>query len=132
VALAEDLARIAATRPGVTAVLAAEPTSGGRAYLLALGEDEERLWLVVDDAGETVDERERVREVASIVVMSELAAELAGAEDEVPRLASPAFLDELGAAQAGLGEFGNALASSAGAVEAFVAEVERRYAVPLR
>ena len=124
-ALADDLQRIAAARDGVSAVLAAETTSGARSYLLALGDDEQRLWLVVDDAGAPVDERERVREVASLVAMCEIAAEVAEAPDAA-RLASPAYLDEV---PAGLGD---ALASASGAVEGFVHEVETRYAVPLR
>ena len=119
--------------------------------------------------------RERVREAASIVVLCELAGELAGggqleelrtrlvqlrlteqpegieaAEEAAlaleraigtpPVLASPAYLDGVGAAtttlERALGEhaspFANALASSAGAVEAFVAEVEGRHVLPLR
>src|SRR6202040_4166885 len=49
-----------------------------RAYLVALDEDEAREWLVLDGGLEPVAERERVREVASIVVLCELAGELAG------------------------------------------------------
>jgi hypothetical protein len=81
VALSEDLEQAAAAAAGrgeVSAVLAAEPGSGRRAYLVAFGEADERSWLVLDDAFQPVDERERVREVASIVVLSELAGELAG------------------------------------------------------
>jgi hypothetical protein len=62
-----------------------------------------------------------VREVASLVAMAEVAAELAGEED-VARVASPAYLDTVGTA-----ELGGATAL----VEAFVAEVEERYAHPL-
>jgi hypothetical protein len=78
--LADDLDRAAASasaRGSVTAVLAAEVATG-RAYLVALGEDDGRAWLVLDAAFEAVSDRERVREVASIVVLCELAAELAG------------------------------------------------------
>ncbi|HZQ80866.1 MAG TPA: hypothetical protein VFB25_02695 [Gaiellaceae bacterium] len=84
-ALSDDLERIAAAaaRHGtVTAVLAAEPAlAGGRRYLISLGEDEAREWLVVDDAAQSVERREAVRDTASIVVMCELAAELAGGGD---------------------------------------------------
>ena len=48
-----------------------------RAYLVALGEEPARQWLVVDGAGAAVYDRERVREVASLVVLCELAVELA-------------------------------------------------------
>jgi hypothetical protein len=81
VALADDLERAAAAASGhgpVSAVLAAEPAPGRRAYLVALGEDDRREWLVLDRGLAPVVERERVREVASIVVVCELAGELAG------------------------------------------------------
>ncbi|HEY4346441.1 MAG TPA: hypothetical protein VGM80_02555 [Gaiellaceae bacterium] len=80
-ALGEDLERAAAAGAafgGVTAVLAAEPAAGRRAYLVALGEDDARAWLVLDGDLAPVPDRERVREVASIVVLCELAGELAG------------------------------------------------------
>src|SRR6185437_1182597 len=115
------------------------------------------------------------REVASIVVMCELAGDLAGGGDlerlrselarlrlteapegiegaeeaalalehavgAPPRVASPAYLDAVGAAtrvlERELGEhaspFAMALSSASPAVEAFVGEVEMRYALPLR
>jgi hypothetical protein len=131
VTLADDLQRIAESRPGVTAVLAAEPTSGARSYLLALGEDEQRLWLVVDEHGEPVHARSRVREVASLVAMCEVAAEIAEVAD-APRLASPGYLDGLGGATPDAVELGNAVSSASGVVEAFAQEVETRYAAPLR
>ena len=80
-ALSEDLeqaAAAAAVHGEVSAVLAAEPASGRRAYLVAFGEADDRTWLVLDDSFQPVADRERVREVASIVVLSELAGELAG------------------------------------------------------
>jgi hypothetical protein len=82
--LEEDLVRIAgaATAHGdVTAVLAAEPASGMRRYLVALGEDVERRWLVLDDAGAVVTLRDEIRDTASIVAMCELAEDLAGGGD---------------------------------------------------
>jgi hypothetical protein len=81
VPLGEDLekaAAAAAPRGEVTAVLAAEPASGRRSYLVALGDGDARSWLVLDGSFEPVTDRERVREVASIVALSELAGELAG------------------------------------------------------
>jgi hypothetical protein len=81
VTLSEDLRNAAASassRGEVSAVLAAEPASGRRSYLVAFGEGDDRTWLVLDAALEPVGDRERVREVASIVVLSELAGELAG------------------------------------------------------
>ena len=80
-ALSEDLEKAAAaasSRGEVSAVLAAEPASGRRAYLVAFGEGDDRTWLVLDAALRPLADRERVREVAAIVVLSELAGELAG------------------------------------------------------
>jgi hypothetical protein len=78
--LPEDLERIAAAgaRYGeVTGVVAAEPVSGARYYLVAFG-GEERSWLVLDDAGEAVTRRETVRDAASIAAVCEVAEETAG------------------------------------------------------
>ena len=83
-ALADDLERIAGVASAhgeVSGVLAAEPTGGRRLYLVALDAGEEPHWLVLDDAGGTVVQRESVREAASIVAMCELSAELAGGGD---------------------------------------------------
>jgi hypothetical protein len=82
--LEEDLERIAgaaAAHGHVTAVLGAEPASGLRRYLVALGEGEARRWLVLDDVGEVVRARDEVRDTASIVAMCELAEDLAGGGD---------------------------------------------------
>jgi hypothetical protein len=81
VALGEELeaAADAASAFGrVAAVLAAEPVPGRRAYLVALGDEGGRRWLVLDAALAPVPDREPVREIASIVVLCELAGELAG------------------------------------------------------
>ena len=177
-ALAEELERvagIASARGEVTGVLAAEPARGRRFYLVSYGQDDGRRWLVLDEAGQPVERREEVRDVASIVALCELAADLAGGGDlealranlaEVkvveqppgieeaeeaalalervvgapPRVASPAYLDEVGAAtiqlERALGEvsspFSDAIRGATGAVEEFVREVERGYAVDLR
>jgi hypothetical protein len=177
-ALADDLERIAAeaARYGqVIGVLAAEPASTRRFYLLALAAGEERRWAVVDDAGQVVDRREDVRDTASIVAMCELAEDLAGGGDleqlrvqlarlriveqppgieeaeeaalalervigAPPRVATPAFLDEVGAAtmalERALGEvrspFSDAIRGATGAVDGFVREVERDYVGRLR
>jgi hypothetical protein len=79
--LADDLdqaARAAAAHGPVAAVLGAEPQSAERTYLVALGDGQSRRWLVLDWTLQPVQARERVREVASIVVLCELAVELAG------------------------------------------------------
>ena len=176
-ALAEDLERIAAaatTHGEVTGVLAAEPGRGRRRYLIALGGDESRQWLVLDDDAAPVVDLEDVRGTASIVAMCELTADLAGggdleelrsqlaqvrmveqppgieeAEEAVlaleriigapPRIASPAYLDEVGAATLTLertlgnvtSPFSEALRAGTGAVEEFVRDVERDYKLDL-
>jgi hypothetical protein len=84
VALADDLERIAAAASAhgpVSGVLAAEPGRGARVYLVAFGEEDALEWLVVDDEAQPVTGRAAVRDVASIVVMCELAGELAGGGD---------------------------------------------------
>lgn len=87
VALAEELERIAGlaeahAAPGepVAAVLAAEPAGGQRLYLCAFGESAEG-WLVLDEAGQPVDDRVTVREAASIAALCEIAVETAGGGD---------------------------------------------------
>ena len=177
-ALGDDLERIAGVASAhgeVVGVLAAEPASGLRLYLVAFEAGEERRWAVLDEAGVIVGRRDDVRDTASIVAMCELAAELAGGGDleqlraqlvqvrmveqapgieeaetaalaleqtvgSVPRVATPAYLDEVGAAtlalERALGEvsspFSEALRAGTGAIDAFVREVERGYLADLR
>jgi len=118
----DEVARAAGTHGEVSAVLAAESAGGEPSYLVSFGEDDAREWLLLDAGGQPVADRSRVREVASLVAMSELAAELAGADD-VARVASAAYLDEVGTAELG---------ATTGVVDAFVSEVEARYKLPLR
>ena len=118
----EQIAAAASAHGEVTGVLAAEDVSGRRWYLVTFGEDDPREWLVLDAGGAAVAERVRVLEVASLVAMCELAAELAGKGDEA-RVASPAYLDTVGTAELG---------AMTGVVDAFVNEVERGYKLPLR
>lgn len=79
--LISDLERAgarAASLGVVAAVLPAEPFPQRRFYLVALEEQEAPRWLVLDAELEPVAARETVREVAAIVVLCELAGELAG------------------------------------------------------
>jgi hypothetical protein len=118
----EQIAAAAGAHGAVTGVLAAESATGVRTFLVAFGEEDARQWLVLDTEGRPLEERARVREVAGLVAMCEIAAELTGQEDEA-RVASPAYLDTYGTAELG---------SATGIVEAFVSEVERGYKLPLR
>jgi hypothetical protein len=80
-ALAEELESVAA-RTGANAVLAAEARPGERVYVCAFEEvDGGRTWLAVDEAGEPVADRQRLREAVSIVALCELAEETAGGGD---------------------------------------------------
>jgi hypothetical protein len=176
-ALAEELEQVAAAAAShgvVAGVLAAEPGQGRRRYLVALGSDEARRWIVLDEAAQPVHHVDDVRATASIVAMCELTADLAGggdldelrsqlaqvrmveqppgiekAEDAAlileriigapPRVASPVYLDEVGAAilalEQALGNvsspFSEALRAGTGAVDEFVRDVERGYAVDI-
>ena len=80
-ALGDDLERIAAAASlhgEVTGVLAAEPALGARYYLVALGVEDERRWIVFEGDGAMVEQRDVVRATASIVAICELAGDLAG------------------------------------------------------
>ena len=177
-AVGDDLLRVAAAVSAygdVTGVLAAEPVSGRRVYLVAFGTDEAGEWLVVDDSAAPLVGREDVRDAASVIALCELAADVAGGGDlaglrarlaevkaienpagieaaeaaalaleqaigDEPRVASPAYLDEVGFAarelERALGEtaspFAEALRVGAGAVEEFSRDVVRRYKLELR
>lgn len=83
--LKEDLDRIAVeavglAQPGeqLAGVVPAEPDPGERSYLCAFGSGDERTWLVLDDAGRPVTDRDRIRRAVSIIALSELAEESAG------------------------------------------------------
>ncbi len=86
--LADDLTRIAeaarafaAWDERVEAVLAAEPADATRIYLCAFGGEQGRGWLALDDAGEPVLDRARVRAAVSIAALCEIAADTAGGGD---------------------------------------------------
>lgn len=84
-ALRDDLARLARAAaehagPGeeLAGVVAAEPAPGERTYLCAYVRGEERSWIVLDETGEPVLDRAKIRRTASIAGMVELAEESAG------------------------------------------------------
>ena len=83
--LKDDIDRIAAgaaglVRPGeeLAGVVPAEPDPGERSYLCAFQSGDERTWLVLDEAGRSVTDRDRIRRAVSIIALSELAEESAG------------------------------------------------------
>jgi hypothetical protein len=141
VALDDDVQRAAAAAAGlaapgeaVEAVLATEPRSGERVYLVAFSADgdADRTWVALDAAGDPIASRERVREAVSIAAVCEVAEEVIPEEllGDPPRLASPQYLDSLGATQAeGLTSI---LQSAVGAVDELAQDVEDHYKVELR
>jgi hypothetical protein len=83
--LREDLDGVAAAAaeyasPGeeLAGVVPAEPEPGARSYLCAFTSGDERTWLVLDDQGRPVTDRDRIRRTVSIIATSELAEESAG------------------------------------------------------
>jgi hypothetical protein len=87
--LAEELERVAAlaashARPGdaVSGVIAAEPASGGRVYLVSFDDaDGRRSWLALDADGAPVTSKRDLREAVAVAVLCEVAADTAGGGD---------------------------------------------------
>jgi len=119
----------AADDEDVVGIVPAEPASGIRFYVCAYEGGEEPTWLVLDATGVPVEERELVRDAVSIAALCEVAEEAAGIEPDGPRVASPAYLDELGA-KAGA-ELGAAVKGSTGSVDELLRDVDRGYKRPL-
>ena len=113
----------------VVGIVPAEPASGLRLYVCAYGHEDESTWLVLDATGVPVEERALVRDAVSIAALCEVAEEAAGIEPDAARVASPAYLDELGA-DAGP-ELGGAVKAATGTVDEFLRDVERGYKRPL-
>jgi hypothetical protein len=130
-ALSEDLNRIAASAeahraPGqeVVAVMTVESAVGDRLYLAAFADGADaREWLVLDENGRPVTDRDRVREAASIAALVEVAEEAVDRVAEEPRVASLAYLDSIGA--------DSGIAAALPAVEELTSEVERHYKLEL-
>jgi hypothetical protein len=118
---AEAAAAFAEQDERVEAVLAVEPGLGRRVYLCAYSRGSARTWLVLDERAQAVTDRALVREAVSLAALCEIAGE--AADDEPPRLASPAYLDAVGSA--------DALAVAYSAVESLTQEVEAAYKVAL-
>ena len=84
-ALRDDLDRVAQAAlelaengEELAGIVPTEPAEGERYYLCAFASGDERTWVVLDDAGAPVSDREVVRRVASIAAMCDLAEESAG------------------------------------------------------
>jgi hypothetical protein len=88
VALRDDLDRVAGEAraflgPGeeLAGVVPAETEPGRRTYLCSFERGGAMTWLVLDDAGQPVTDRESVRQTVSIAAMCDLAEESAGGGD---------------------------------------------------
>jgi hypothetical protein len=126
---AEAAVVYAADGEDLVGVVPTEPASGLRLYVCAYGGADEASWLVIDATGVPVEERALVRDAVSIAALCEVAEEAAGAEPDGPRIASPAYLDELGS---GAGpELAGAVKGATGTVDELVRDVERSYKRPL-
>jgi len=76
--VAESAGRFASAGETVDAVLVAEAAAGERVYVCAFVGPEGRTWIALDERGEPVTERVRLREAVSIAAMCEVAEEQAG------------------------------------------------------
>ena len=110
-------------------IVPVEPANGLRLYVCAYGKEDEATWLVLDATGVPVEERALVRDAVSIAALCEVAEEAAGVEPDGPRVASPAYLDELGS-RAGP-ELAGAVKGATGTVDELLRDVERSYKRPL-
>jgi hypothetical protein len=126
---AEAAAVFASDGEELVGIVPAEPAGGLRLYVCAYGREEEATWLVLDATGVPVEDRTLVRDAVSIAALCEVAEEAAGIDPDAPRIASPAYLDELGAASGP--ELGGAVKSATGTVDELLRDVERGYKLPL-
>ena len=110
-------------------IVPAEPANGLRLYVCAYGREDEATWLVLDATGVPVEERALVRDAVSIAALCEVAEEAAGVEPNAPRIASPAYLDELGSDSGP--ELAAAVKGATGTVDELLRDVERGYKRPL-
>jgi hypothetical protein len=129
-AIAETARSHVADGEQLAVVIPAEPAKGMRVYLCAFEAGEARSWLALSAEGEPVTDRSVVRDAVSIAALCELADELSGAPDDVePRVASPAYLDEIAAA--GSPALAETLKEGTLAVEGLLSEVESTHKVEL-
>jgi hypothetical protein len=138
VSLIDDVGRIAAVAadyalPGeeVAAVLPVELAVAERLYLCAFADlDGVRSWLALDDGGTPVTSRKRLRDVASIAALCEVAEETAAEPPEEPRIASISYLDSVGST----GDNGSVAGAIQGAlpvVDELAKDIEGNYKLEL-
>lgn len=128
--VAEAALDFASPSEDITAVIPTEPGAGSRVYLCAFGEGEGRSWLALDAEGRAVQDRALVRDAVSIAALCELAEETAGrAPAPELRVATPAYLDEIGAAlgEEARAQFAEAMQSATASVDELLRDVEAHY-----
>jgi hypothetical protein len=126
---AEAAVVYAADGEELVGIVPTEPASGLRLYVCAYGREDEATWLVLYATGVPVEKRALVREAVSIAALCEVAEEAAGIEPKAPRVASPAYLDELGSGSGS--ELAGAVTGATGTVDELLRAVERGYKRPL-
>ncbi|HST25135.1 MAG TPA: hypothetical protein VLJ76_04015 [Gaiellaceae bacterium] len=144
--IADCAVRYAAEDEELSAVIATEPLGGARVYLCAYGADGERSWLAFDEAGEPIRDRRVLRDAVSIAGMVELAEETAVASEpdreleHDARVASPAYLDEIGArarqaelarGDSGASPFSEAMKQAGLTIDGLAADIETHYKLEL-
>jgi len=127
--IAEAAGSFAAPGEDVTGIVPTEPASGIRLYVCSYADGRAQSWLVLDATGVAVEDRALVHDAVSIAALCEVAEEAAGVDPVVPRLATPALLDELGAAAGA--ELAATVKGATGTIEELVKDVERGYKRPL-
>jgi hypothetical protein len=141
VGLREDVERIAAAARSfatdgeeLSGVIPAEPEVGQRVYLCAFSGAGSRTWLALDGDALPVADRRLVRETVAIAALCELAEEATATGSELDsrlRLATPAYLDELGAGATGVEGFAQVMRGATAAVDELGRDVESGYKVAL-
>jgi hypothetical protein len=135
VALADDLERIsAAAEPfagpneRMSGILAAQPL-GASVYLCSFESEAGTAWLALDDQACPLTDARLVHEAASLAALVEVVEELAGVELREPRLATSAYLDEIGSRLEG--GLAAAVEQAFPAAEAVAEQVVERHKTPL-
>jgi hypothetical protein len=126
---AEAAVAYAADGEDLVGIVPTEPANSLRLYVCAYGREDEATWLVLDATGVPVEERALVRDAVSIAALCEVAEEAAGIEPDGPRVASPAYLDELGSGPGA--DLAGSVKDATGTVEELLRDVERSYKRPL-
>ncbi len=135
-ALADDLERVsAAAEPfagpneRMSGILAVQPLGASPVYLCSFESEAGAAWLALDDGARPLTDARLVHEAASLAALVEVVEELAGVELREPRLATNAYLDEIGSRLEG--GLAAAVEQAFPAAEAVAEQVVERHKTPL-